>query len=163
LLPAFPGLALLVGAVAERWWSVSRPRWALPVFAAILLGTVAFWGIYQHTDEERWPYRTAAAKIRADAGPETPIIFFRAEAHPLAFHLRRPLGTIREWENLEIWANEPRPVYFVMPGDCARAWPEQLQRGRLEEVFALGDLLDAKRDRDLVVMRNVPDRRCARE
>jgi hypothetical protein len=33
----------------------------------------------------------------------------------------------------------------------------------LEEVFALGDLLDAKRDRDLVVMRNVPDRRCARE
>lgn len=155
LLPAFPGLALFLGTVAERWWTAARPRWALPVFAAVLLGTVAFWGIYVNAEEERWPYRAAAAKIRAYAGPETPVIFFRAEVHPLAFHLRRPMGTILEWENLEIWANEPRPVVFVMPRACARAWAENLWCGQLEEVFALSDLLEAEHDRDLVVMGNV--------
>src|SRR5207253_1518062 len=125
----------------------------------------ACWGVALHAKAEvggfdhgadGWPYRAAAAKIRAHAGAETPIIFFRAEVHPLAFHLRRPLGTIREWENLEIWANEPRLVYFVMPADCAEKWPEHLEHGRLEPVFALGDLLDAKHDRTLVVLRNAP-------
>lgn len=154
LLPAFPGLALFLGAVAERWWSAVRPCWGVPVFAAVLLGTVAFWGIYLNAADESWPYRRAAEKIRADAGSETPVIFFRAEAHPLAFHLGRPMGTILEWENLEIWAHEPRSVYFVMPKDCAREWRAHLPCGQLEEVFALGDLLDGKHDRDLVVLRN---------
>ncbi|MCI0684764.1 MAG: glycosyltransferase family 39 protein [Gemmataceae bacterium] len=155
LLPAIPGLALFLAAAGERWWNRARPRWGLPVFAATVLATVAFWSTWVNAQDENWPYRAAAERIRAHAGRDTPVIFFRAEVHPLAFHLRRPMGTILEWENLDIWAYEPRDVYFVMPSDCAREWPEHLQRGQLAPVFGLGDLLDAKRDRDLVVMRNV--------
>lgn len=154
LLPALPGLALFLGAVAERWWLESRPRWAPLALRGLLLGYAACWGIYVYVQDDTWQYRRAAAEIREYAGPDAPVIFFRAEVHPLAFHLRRPLGTILEWENLEIWANEARPVFFVMPRDCACAWPAHLQRGRLEPVFPLGDLLAAKHDRDLVVMRN---------
>ena len=152
-LPAFPGLALFLGSVGERWWALARPRWAPAALAGVLLSCAACWGFFVHVQDERWPYRLAADRIRAQAGPDAPVIFFRAEVHPLAFHLHRPLGTILEWENLEIWANEPRPVYFVMPADCARDWPNHLRHGRLEEVFRLGGLLDAKHDRELVVLR----------
>jgi 4-amino-4-deoxy-L-arabinose transferase-like glycosyltransferase len=163
LLPALPGLAIFLGAVGERWWRINRPRWAPAAFVAVVTGYVLCWSIGRHAQadfgnlehgDNTWPYRAAAAKIRDHAGADTPIIFFRAEVHPLAFHLRRPLGTIREWENLEVWTNEPRLVYFVMPADCAAEWPEHVTRGHLEPVFALGDLLDAKHDHNLVVLRN---------
>ncbi len=162
LLPAFPGLALFLGAVAERWWTEARPRWAPAALAGTLLGYAACWAVYLHRHDDAWPYRTAAQKLRTHAGPDTPIIFFRAEVHPLAFHLRRPLGSILEWENLAIWANEPRPIYFVMPAECARAWAQQSPHPQLEEVFPLGDLLDAKHDRDLMVLRNITKRETAK-
>src|SRR5262245_46998092 len=153
LLPAFPGLALFLGAAAQRWWAETRPRWAPAALATALLSYAACWvGFLWQLDA--WPYRTAAQKMRKFAGDDAPIIFFRAEVHPLAFHLRRPLGSILEWENLEIWANEPRPVYFVMPAECARISAQHLRKGCLTEVFPLGDLLDAKHDRDLIVLRN---------
>jgi 4-amino-4-deoxy-L-arabinose transferase-like glycosyltransferase len=154
LLPASPGLALFLGAVAERWWAEARPRWAPAALATTLLSYAACWVGFLHLHDDAWPYRTAAQKMRKLAGHDTPIIFFRAEVHPLAFHLRRPLGSILEWENLEIWANEPRPVYFVMPAECARISAHHLRNGCLTAVFPLGELLDAKHDRDLIVLRN---------
>jgi 4-amino-4-deoxy-L-arabinose transferase-like glycosyltransferase len=155
LLPAFPGLALFLGSVGWDWWKEARPRFAPVAFVLVLLGYATTWGVVAHQQSGAWPYRNAAARIRDHAGPDTPVIFFRAEVHPLAFYLRRPMGTILEWENLEIWANEPRPVYFVMPADCAGVWREHVARGRLEPVFGLGDLLEGKHDRNLIVMCNV--------
>ncbi len=85
-----------------------------------------------------------------------PVIFFRAESHLLAFHVGRPLDTILEWENLDIWASRSFPVYFIMPPDCARDWSHHLTHGRLEEVFRTSDHSWGKRDRPLVVMRSCP-------
>jgi len=38
----------------------------------------------------------------------------------LGFPRGPALDTILEWENLDIWASQPMPIYFVMPPDCAR-------------------------------------------
>ncbi|MCS7045190.1 MAG: glycosyltransferase family 39 protein [Gemmataceae bacterium] len=160
LLPAYPGLALFLATVAVRWWReqiATWCHWAAPLgFAVVVLVYAAGWGTYLAWEDRSWPYRSAAERIRGQAGVDTPVIFFRAELHPLAFHLGRPLGSVREWENLEVWAREPRPIYFVMPEEYAATWPEHLVSGRLQLVFRLGDWLTGKHDRNLVVLRNVP-------
>ena len=70
----------------------------------------------------------------------------RVEAHALAFHVGRPINTILEWENIEIWAGRPGEHYFVMPPDCARDWPNHITAARLEEVEGalLADLLSRR-------------------
>ncbi len=124
------------------------------MLAAYALG----WGIYNFClvprQEANWPYRELARAIRAQS--TMPVIFFQAESHILAYHVGRPLDTILEWENLDIWASRPEPIYFIMPPDCAAAWPSHLHKGRLEEVFRTSDHSWGKRERLLVVMRSCP-------
>jgi hypothetical protein len=124
----------------------------------VLASYVLVWGVYNlwivPAQEQDWPYRQLAQNIRARTA--MPVIFFRAECHVLAFHVGRPLDTILEWENLDIWAARRESVYFIMPPDCARDWPRYLVKGRLEEVFRTSDHSWGKRERPLVVMRNCP-------
>jgi hypothetical protein len=48
LLPAFPGAALFLGCVAERYYRESaRPRWLTAGFATLVLGCVLGWWIYR--------------------------------------------------------------------------------------------------------------------
>jgi hypothetical protein len=84
------------------------------------------------------------------------VIFFRTELHPLAFHLGRPMTTVLEWENLAIWAREPRPIYFVMPAACAGAAPEHLSALALETVMVLHRLGKHHGNEALVVLCNEP-------
>ena len=86
------------------------------------------------------------------AAPDRMVIFFRTEDHALAFHVGRPLDTILEWENLDIWASQSMPIYFVMPPDCAAAWPEHLHQGQLQEIERWSNGLR----RPLVLLRNRP-------
>jgi 4-amino-4-deoxy-L-arabinose transferase-like glycosyltransferase len=157
LLPAYPGLAIFLGVCAERQLaslndaSVSRVSRA---FVAMLMVNACGWMIYNGwlaADPEK-PYRTMAAEIRTQTN--RPVIFFRAESHVLHFHVGQPLDTILEWENLAIWAKEPFPVYFVMPEDCARDWPQHLPADTLEVVLRSTDYARGKRDRPLVVLRS---------
>jgi hypothetical protein len=169
LLPAYPGAALFLGCVGERFWQ-SRQAVAGTVlsfkarrfWAAMLsvLVTCYFlgWGVFNlwavpHFEQD-WPYQRLARDLRAHT--TMPVIFFRAECHVLAFHVGRPLDTILEWENLDVWASHPVPIYFVMPPDCARDWRQHLTTGRLEEVFRTADHPWGKRERPLVVMRSCP-------
>ncbi len=116
------------------------------------------WGLYNFwvvpRQEADWPYYQLARDIRAHT--DKPVIFFRAETHVLAFHVGRPLDTILEWENLDVWASQPFPVYFVMPPDCAHDWPRHLAKGKLEEVFRTSDHAWGKQERPLVVLRSYP-------
>jgi 4-amino-4-deoxy-L-arabinose transferase-like glycosyltransferase len=178
LLPAYPGMAIFLGASAERWWRQRcRPeaqarteseslicassserfsKFAWASFFAILFVYAVGWNAYDiwfiPAEEKAWPYRAMAQEIRRHT--QGPVIFFRAESHPLMYHLGRPVDTILEWENLEWWVNRPMPIYIVMPIDSARNWRDHLGSGSLEEVLHTIDYVNAKRHRPLVVLRS---------
>src|SRR5205823_2359264 len=94
-----------------------------------------------------------AAAIRARTA--RPVVFFRAEAHDLAWHVGRPVVTLVEWENLDGWLRRPFPVYVVMPADEARHWRQHLRQGTLEEVLRTTDVAPAAGERPLVLFRAV--------
>jgi 4-amino-4-deoxy-L-arabinose transferase-like glycosyltransferase len=156
LLPAYPGLAVFLGAAAADWLSVQSERVrgrTTPALVAIAFLAGAGWWTFHLVADEAHPYRDAAARIRRGAGPDTPVIFFRAECHPLVFHLGRPMTTVLEWENAEIWARKPRPIWLVMPASCAAAWNDHNVMP-LQAMFALEELPSAESARALVVLRN---------
>jgi 4-amino-4-deoxy-L-arabinose transferase-like glycosyltransferase len=156
LLPAYPGLAIFLGVWMERCWQ-ARPL-ARVAFASIVLVYGIGWQLYHvaivQPQERDWPHRTLAEEIRRQT--RGPIIFFRAEAHLLAYHLGQPVATVLEWENLEVWAHKPFPVYVVMPETCAREWPQHLPAGVFDEVLQTKAYVHGPRDRPLVVLRNHP-------
>jgi 4-amino-4-deoxy-L-arabinose transferase-like glycosyltransferase len=178
LLPAYPGMAIFLGACAERWWRQRfRPeaqakteseslacaagserscKLVCACFLTILFVYAVGWYVYNiwfiPANEKAWPYRTMAQEIRRHT--QGPVIFFRAESHPLMYHLGRPVDTILEWENLEWWVNRPMPIYIVMPKGSACKWRDHLGSGSLEEVLHTIDYVNGKRDRPLVVLRS---------
>ena len=74
----------------------------------------------------------------------------------LAFHVGRPIDTILEWENLDIWSSRPGTYYVVMPPENAAEWPEYLQLGQLEEVLRSSDLTEEGHAHPLVLLRSRP-------
>lgn len=161
LVPAYPGAALLLGCMGERWYQAARARWALlTAFGAVLIGCMACWWMYLvcylPREDSLREERTFAAAIRhVVPAPET-VIFFRLEDHLLAFHVGRPLYTLMEWENLNAWAARSAPVFVVMSPDVAAAWPAHLSRGRLEEVFRNSDFSGGHHERPLILFRTRP-------
>jgi 4-amino-4-deoxy-L-arabinose transferase-like glycosyltransferase len=159
LLPAYPGVALLLGCVAERWWRESGARPAVVCWAAGVVGVYALaWWVYldfiPRGRAEARPTRQFAAEIRART--DLPVLFFRAEDHVLAFHVGRPVDSLVEWENLDWWLRQPLPIYVVMPESDADAWCDHLKNGRLEEVTRMTRLTDANIERPLVLLRTRP-------
>ncbi|MFO0966273.1 MAG: glycosyltransferase family 39 protein [Gemmataceae bacterium] len=150
LLPAFPAFALLVGALLDeaivpgttrRSWGAAVPLVACSVCIAWLL----FLQCFDRDTARGWFLKEQASRLRSQG--DLPVIFFRAEAHALAFHVGPPLDTVLEWENLDVWST--RPALVVMPPEAAAAWPDHLVKGRLFEITRLR----AAPDRDLVVFR----------
>lgn len=163
LLPAFPGAALAIGCAFEAWWRkprVSRPL--APAFAVVVVGCVVGWlvaveRILPAAEPTREDRRFAAEVRRRCPRPEL-VLFFRAEAHALAFHVGPPVDTFLEWENLNVWAGRPGSHYIIMPPECARDWPRHVSAGRLEEVLRSTDLPGAaEHERPLVLMRTMPN------
>lgn len=157
LLPAYPGLAIFLGAFVERlgmelpWVRRATRAGLLLVPVMAILG----WVVYIHgvlePAEPRRESRSFASAIRRLAPPPTPILLFRVESHALAFHLGRPINTLLEWENLDVWAGGETPVYVVMTPETAAEWPEHLRRGRLETVLRRDD-----HEKPLVLLRTCP-------
>jgi 4-amino-4-deoxy-L-arabinose transferase-like glycosyltransferase len=158
LLPAYPGAALFLGCVVDRWLqSVRRPIRIESAFGAVISACIIGWcgyvtWILPKSETERED-RTFAAAIRRLAPPPDPVIFFRVEEHALAFHIGRPLDTLLEWENLDFWAGQPRPFYVVMDPDYALQWPNHLHSGSLEMVTSNVELAGGKHDHPLLLLR----------
>lgn len=161
LLPAYPGAAMFLGCVSERWLqAVRHPVRFAGAFGVVVASCLVGWGIHLEwilpRGEREREDRTFAAVIRRHAPPPDPVIFFRVEEHALAFHIGRPLDTLLEWENLDFWAGQPRPFYVVMDPDCAREWPDHLHSGSLEPVITNEELAGGKHDHPLVLLRTKP-------
>src|SRR5207245_6965649 len=94
-------------ATNNRLLTLNKQR----AFACAIGLCLVGWWIYIDFIEPRYDdgrvYREFAAEIRRRT--DQPVIFFRAEAHEVAFHVGRPLDTILEWENLDWWATRPFP------------------------------------------------------
>ncbi len=140
LLPAFPGAALFLGCVAERWYRGSaRPARLATAFAVVVVACAGGWWLYlEHDLRSREPARTSvpfAEAVRRIAPAPRPILFFRTEAHAAAFHVGRPLALFVEWDRLDAWAAGPEPAYVVMPARVAAEWTKLGHSARLEEVL----------------------------
>jgi 4-amino-4-deoxy-L-arabinose transferase-like glycosyltransferase len=162
LLPAYPGAALVLGCLIERWHQRrALKRQSVPVFAACLIVCVAGWCVYVDgilpQEEPALEQKRFAEEIRRLAPAPQLVLFFRAESHALAFHVGSPIDTFLEWENLDIWAGRPGCYYIVMPPECAAEWPEHVRSGKLIEVVRNTDMPGAGRhERPLVLVRTCP-------
>jgi 4-amino-4-deoxy-L-arabinose transferase-like glycosyltransferase len=158
LLPAYPGAALFLGCTAERWYrSVRFPRLLAAAFGLALIAIAAGWLVQVDfvlpRDEPQLEFRRFAQEIRRRSPHPELILFFRAESHPLAFHVGPPIDTILEWENLDVWAGYPQSYYVVMPPEDAREWRRHLKSGQLEEVLRNTDLTGGQHTHPLVLLR----------
>jgi 4-amino-4-deoxy-L-arabinose transferase-like glycosyltransferase len=161
LLPAFPGAAIWLGCVGEKlfqqWRSPQRARWLAFGVACVITGAVIVWAIVLDIVVPRWDAehgeRGFAAAVRRVAPMPQQILLFRVEDHLLAYHLRRPLNTLLEWENLDVWVGRPGPQFVIMPAECADEWRQYITSGSLAELFRYTDRSDRRRPRNLVLMR----------
>jgi 4-amino-4-deoxy-L-arabinose transferase-like glycosyltransferase len=159
LLPAYPGAALFIGCVSENWYrEYGGPSACRIGFIALLLATVVGWQVYRATagdgDLERHQ-RVFAEELCRRLPPRVPVVFFRVEAHQLAFHFGRRYNTVLEWENLDTWAGSGKNFFLVLSPECERELPAHVRSGRLERVLDSHDLFPGwQPDRPLVLMRN---------
>jgi hypothetical protein len=61
-----------------------------------------------------------------------------------------------EWENLDIWACQPVPVYVIMPAECLAEWQQHLEGGELHVVVTSEDLAGGRHEEPLVLVSNQP-------
>jgi hypothetical protein len=165
LLPAFPAAAWLIGCAGERWLRTStHPRLLKSAFGLAVAGCAVGWAVYAHAilpaREPPGECARFAAEIRKLVPAPGLVLFFRAECHPLAFHLGPELDTFLEWENLDVWAGRPGTHYIIMLAECAAEWANHVTSGELEPVMRSTDFHGAEfHDRPLVLMRTRPHAR----
>jgi hypothetical protein len=94
--------------------------------------------------------------VRSHAPAPTPLIFFRTEAHALAFHVGRPLDILVRWEELNDRLARPGDHYVIMPEDSTAEWPRFLHGVRLEAVVRNTELANGRHEHPLVLLRGNP-------
>jgi 4-amino-4-deoxy-L-arabinose transferase-like glycosyltransferase len=157
ILPAYPGAALFLGCTLSSWvprrWQTAC-RWGALATAGI---AAVVWAVYVTTvlpaEESTREYRRFAAEVRARAPAPEPIVFFRTEAHALAFHVGRPLSVLVGWKELNEQLARPGTRYIVMPDDAAAEWRQHLEGVFLEEVLRNTDLAGGRHEKPLVLLR----------
>jgi hypothetical protein len=98
-------------------------------------------------------YRRFAAEVRTRAPQPEEVVFFCTEAHPLAFHVGRPLAVLVEWKELQARVAESGVRYVVMPEESAVEAPQWLPNVHFDEVLRNTDLSGGRHERPLVLLR----------
>ncbi|HEY7327248.1 MAG TPA: phospholipid carrier-dependent glycosyltransferase [Gemmataceae bacterium] len=159
LLPAYPGAAVFLGCILQHWLGelVHKRRIAVAGLAGLAGIMVVVWFVrveWQLPAQEPYrDYRQFAARIRRFAPRPEEIVFFRTEAHPLAFHLGRPLAVVVQWAELNTRLLQPGTHYIVTPPQSAEESFHYLQGIRLERVLGNTDLSGGEHERPLVLLR----------
>jgi 4-amino-4-deoxy-L-arabinose transferase-like glycosyltransferase len=160
LLPAYPGAALFLGCVLEHAWERARGprRLALAsLVGSLCLAMAAVWtwkvGWGLPRDEPGRNYLSFAAHVRREVPPPAPVIFFRAEAHVLAFHTGRPLTPLLQWEQLRQQLARAGPTCLVMPAVYLGEAGQRLPGVALEEIARHPHQAGPWHERPLVLLR----------
>jgi len=146
LLPAYPGLAILMGVAADGWLTIAPNRlraWALRAGVLLLAGLAVSWFGYTTwvlpALEPRRALEPFAQTVRHYLPRPGQVILFRVDSHHLTWELGKSVERIWEWENLGWWATRPAPVYVVMPRKFAEECADQLPEGRLLPIADNGE------------------------
>ena len=160
LLPAYPGAAVFLGGVGQRWLQTLTPkrRWiavgcAAALAALMIVGWIVRVECKLPEDEPYRDYRRFAAQVRRLAPRPEEVIFFRTETHALAFHVGRPLAIVVQWGELSARLSRPGPHYIVTPPQYAEECRHSLRGVCLERVVANTDLSGGTHERPLVLLR----------
>jgi 4-amino-4-deoxy-L-arabinose transferase-like glycosyltransferase len=152
LLPAYPGAALFLGCVLERWVG-RRPRLVLSGMAVVTVAALIGWAVYLcvHLPAEAAfrDYRPMAALIRRQGGEE--VLFFRAEAHALMYRVGRPARSLIEWQELRQEVERPRLV--VVKANQVDELRRELPGVRIEALGDTQSLAGGRHERPLVLLR----------
>ncbi len=162
LLPAYPGAAVFLGCIGQHWLGELAPRrrqLAIASFAGLAGIMATVWVVrveWQLPARESYrDYRAFAARIRQLAPCPDEVVFFRTEAHPLAFHLGRPLALVVQWAELKARLLQPGTHYVVTPPQCAEESRLYLPGIRLERILGNTDLSGGEHERPLILLRCV--------
>ena len=98
-------------------------------------------------------YTKFAAEVRKRTPRPDEVLFFRTEAHPLAFHVGRPLAVLVEWKDLEARASARDRAYVVMPERTAAEAVRSLPDVHFEELLHNTELSGGRHERPLVLVR----------
>jgi len=152
LLPAYPGAALFLACTLGR-----NLRRAVISCTVLLLLASCGWLVYLHgilpRAEPAREQRTFAREIRRLAPAPEPILFFWTEAHPLAFHVGRPLEILIQWPELQ--ARLARPgTYVVMPPRVYEMCRHHLSDIRLVETASNAALAGGRHEHPLLLLRS---------
>ena len=150
LAPAYPGAAIFLGCLCERW--TAGRRGVVLMAALALVGWVGRQSVLLPAEEDFRDYRSFARQVRESAPRPVEVMFFRTEAHALAFHVGRPLGRFVEWEALEGRLLRPGVHHVVMPPNVLDEARRRLPRFDLDEVSRNTDAT-GRHERPLVLVR----------
>lgn len=160
LLPAYPGAAIFLGCVVERWFAGAQARRVQVGVVAVACLMLAGWVVrigHGLPDEEPYrDYRAFAHTIRGHAPSPAPVVFFRAETHALDFRVGRPLVRFVEWPRLQAYLTRPGVHHVVLPPAVAAEARAILRDVRLEELAHNTDPADGRHERPLVLLRACP-------
>ncbi len=157
LLPAYPGAAIFLGCCLERLLASSWRRTALASVSIVSLIMIGGWvhriGWGLPSEESYRDYRSFSALIRRGAPPPESVLFFRAEAHALAFRVGRPLRHVVQWHELYDQLRQPGVSWIVLPPAAADEAREKLPGVELVEVARNTTLSGGRHERPLVLLR----------
>jgi 4-amino-4-deoxy-L-arabinose transferase-like glycosyltransferase len=152
LMPAYPGAAIFLGCIVERWLGGRGLVLVAGLAALMLAGWVVRIEHRLPAEEPYRNYRPFAALVRWHAPPPAEVVFFRTERHALAFRVGRPLTVLVEWPILEKRLSGPGSHFVVLPPIVATQAARRLPGFRFEELGSTTTLAGGRHECPLVLV-----------
>jgi 4-amino-4-deoxy-L-arabinose transferase-like glycosyltransferase len=151
LVPAYPAAALLLACVLEQM----QRRGVIVGMACVVACMFAGWAYHLEqqlpASEPSKEFRTFALEVRQVAPVPKPLIFFRVEAHALAFRTGRPLVSVLEWHDLRSHLSQAGDHFLIVSPAILAETQEVVREHRFEVL--LGNAMQRPHERPLLLVR----------